>query len=53
MSRTVSNKDLKIELSFIPDEAKVFCRDLGYGYQLIFKWKKDKEARMFIAKEKD
>ncbi len=49
MSRTTDNKGLKIELSFIPDEAKVFCRGFDYGYQLVFKWGKDEEARIFIA----
>lgn len=53
MSKTNTNKELKEELSFIPDEAQVFCRDLGYGYQLVFKWKpkEEKEARIFISRE--
>lgn len=53
MSKTITNRNLKTEISFIPDEAKVFCRDLGYGYQLVFKyknWEGDKESRIFVAK---
>ncbi|GAH33579.1 unnamed protein product, partial [marine sediment metagenome] len=42
------NKDLKKELSFIPDEAKVYCLDLGYGYQLVFKWGKLETTRIYI-----
>ena len=54
MGKTITNKDLKIELGFIPENAEVFCRDLGYGYQLVFKDKSiypDGESRIFIRKE--
>lgn len=51
MSKTLTNKDLKIELSFIPDNAQIYCRDLGYGFQLVFKSEKYMESRIFIRKE--
>ena len=52
MSKTITVEDLKIELNFIPSDAKVFCRDLGYGYQLVFTDSKLGEiSRIFIKKK--
>ena len=53
MSRVISNENLKTVLSFIPDNAIVTCRDLGYGYQLVFKLKDGDDTRIFISKEKE
>ena len=51
MSKTTTLKQLKQELEFIKPEldTQVYCRDLGYGYQLVFKHGK-KETRIFIRK---
>ena len=51
MSKVITAEDLKVELGFIPDEANVSCRDLGYGYQLVFAEGNDEVARIFISKK--
>ncbi len=50
MSKTLTNGDLKIQLGFVPDNAQVYCRDLGYGYQLVFIVKGIEVGRLFIRK---
>jgi hypothetical protein len=58
MSKTITNKDLKAELEFIPEETQVFCRGLWsegelYGYQLFFINNELNEiAKIFIGKIK-
>lgn len=51
MSKVRTVKDLKVELGFIPNEANVSCRDLVYGYQLVFDKGDDEVARVFISKK--
>lgn len=53
MSKTITVEDLKTELGFLPDECVVSCRDLGYGYQLVFDFKEKEFARIFIQKHKE
>ena len=51
MTKTHTLMQLKQKLEFIkPDEdTQVYCRDIGYGYQLVFKHG-EKETRIFIRK---
>lgn len=45
-----TNADLYTELSFIPKNTKVFCRNYGLGYQLYFINEQGEEvARIFIS----
>ena len=53
MSKTETNHQLKIELGFIPDGAQVYCRDLGYGYQLVFISGGEENDLIFIRKLPD
>jgi len=51
LSKTLTVKDLKEELNFVSEDAQVFCRDLGHGYQLFFLSEELKEvARIFIRR---